>query len=90
MSPVLNIKKRNKEIVPFSVEKIENAICKAFLNITREEKRPIAKHISELVHKELEFESLTKENHIPTVEHIQDLVEKHIMEAGFFDVRSDR
>lgn len=89
MSPVLNIKKRNKEVVPFNVEKIENAICKAFVKITREEKRPIAKHISELVHKELEFEHLTKENHVPTVEHIQDLVEKHIMEAGFFDVAKE-
>ncbi len=80
------IKKRNGEMVPFEVDKIENAIKKAFISVTREEKAPVAKHIAELVAKELELEAITHEGYTPTVEHAQDLVEKHIMGAGFFDV----
>ena len=80
------IKKRNGEIVPFSADKIEIAVKKAFVSITRDEKAPVAKHISELVAKELELEALTREGYVPSVEHTQDLVEKHIMGAGFFDV----
>ncbi len=80
------IKKRNGEIVPFEVAKIESAVKKAFVSITRDEKAAVAKHISELVGKELELEAITREGYVPSVEHTQDLVEKHIMGAGFFDV----
>jgi ribonucleoside-diphosphate reductase alpha chain len=80
------IKKRNGEMVPFDVDKIERAVKKAFISVTREEKAGVAKHIAELVAKELELEAITREGYVPTVEHTQDLVEKHIMGAGFFDV----
>ena len=80
------IKKRNGEMVPFDVIKIETAVKKAFISVTREEKASVAKHIAELVAKELELEAITREGYVPTVEHTQDLVEKHIMGAGFFDV----
>ncbi len=80
------IKKRNGEIVPFEVDKIDSAVRKAFVSVTRDEKAAVAKHISELVAKELELEAITREGYVPSVEHTQDLVEKHIMGAGFFDV----
>lgn len=80
------IKKRNGDVVPFEGDKIETAVKKAFVSITRDEKAPVAKHIAELVAKELELEALTREGYVPSVEHTQDLVEKHIMGAGFFDV----
>ncbi len=80
------IKKRNGEFVPFDAEKIERAIKKAFVSVTRDEKAAVAKHITELVAKELELEAITREGYVPTVEHTQDLVEKHIMSAGFFEV----
>jgi anaerobic ribonucleoside-triphosphate reductase len=86
MAILQNIKKRNGEFVPFDGEKIERAIKKAFLSVTREEKAPVAQHIAELVAKELELEAITREGYVPTVEHTQDMVEKHIMAAGFFDV----
>jgi ribonucleoside-diphosphate reductase alpha chain len=86
MAILQTIKKRNGEIVPFDISKIETALKKAFIATTREEKAPIAKHISELVAKELELEAITREGYTPTVEHTQDIVEKHIMGAGFFDV----
>lgn len=80
------IKKRNGEVVPFEGDKIETAVKKAFVSVTRDEKAAVSKHISELVVKELELEAITKEGYVPTVEHTQDLVEKHIMGAGFFEV----
>lgn len=90
MPSITNIKKRNSEIVPFEITKIESAIKKAFDHITGDPHENIAKHISELVQKELELETMTRgEEYVPTVEHIQDLVEKHIMGAGFFDVAKE-
>jgi ribonucleoside-diphosphate reductase alpha chain len=86
MSTIQQIKKRNGDVVDFEVDKIERAIKSAFIAVTREDKAPIAKHIAELVMKELELEVMTREAYLPTVEHTQDLVEKHIMAAGFFDV----
>ncbi len=86
MTILHTIKKINGEFVPFDANKIETAVKKAFISVTREEKAGIAKHISELVAKELELEAITREGYVPTVEHTQDLVEKHIMGAGFFDV----
>jgi ribonucleoside-diphosphate reductase alpha chain len=80
------IKKRNGDVVPFEMTKIESAIKKAFVSVTREEKAEVAKHISELVAKELELEAMTRDGYVPSVEHAQDIVEKHIMGAGFFDV----
>lgn len=86
MAILQTVKKRNGDVVLFEQDKIESALKKAFISVTREEKAPIAKHITELVVKELELEILTREGYIPSVEHIQDIVEKHIMGAGFFDV----
>lgn len=86
MAILQTIKKRNGEFVPFEAEKIERAIRKAFISVTREEKPDVAKHITELVQKELELEAMTREGYVPTVEHTQDLVEKNIMAAGFFEV----
>lgn len=80
------IKKRNGEMVLFDSNKIETAVRKAFVSVTRDEKAGVAKHITELVQKELELEAITREGYVPSVEHTQDLVEKHIMGAGFFDV----
>lgn len=86
MAILQTIKKRNGEFVPFEAEKIERAIKKAFVSVTREEKADVAKHIMELVTKELELEAMTREGYVPTVEHTQDLVEKNLMSAGFFEV----
>lgn len=86
MAILQTIKKRNGEFVPFDQAKIEKAIKKAFLAVTRDEKPTVAHHIMELVTKELELEAITRDGYVPTVEHTQDLVEKHIMSAGFFDV----
>ena len=86
MSILQTVKKRNGEVVSFEQGKIESALKKAFVSVTREEKSDLCKRITELVVKEVELEVVTREDYIPSVEHIQDIVEKHIMSAGFFDV----
>ncbi|MCX6756637.1 MAG: ribonucleoside-diphosphate reductase subunit alpha [Candidatus Nomurabacteria bacterium] len=86
MSILQTVKKRNGEIVSFEQSKIESALKKAFVSVTRDEKAEICKRITELVVKEIELEFLTREEYVPSVEHLQDIVEKHIMGAGFFDV----
>ena len=80
------IKKRNGDIVPFDVSKIEKVIKKAFLAARLDENEPIAKSIAGLVRGELEFKTLANEGVTLTVEQIQDIVERHLMSAGFFDV----
>ena len=89
MALITNIKKRNSDLVPFEITKIENAVKKAFIQVTREDHADIAKQIGELVQKELELEAMGREEYIPTVEHIQDLVEKYIMAVGYFDVAKE-
>jgi ribonucleoside-diphosphate reductase alpha chain len=83
---ITQIKKRNGSLVDFRLDKIETAVKKAFLSVLHEDKSDIAKHISELVLKELELEMMTQKDYVPTVEHLQDIVEKNIARAGFFDV----
>ena len=89
MSSITNIKKRNGDLVPFEIIKIENAVKKAFIQVTREEHADIAKQISELVEKELALEAMGRDEYVPSVEHIQDLVEKYIMAVGYFDVAKE-
>lgn len=81
-----NIKKRNGDVVPFDVNKIEKVIKKAFLATRLDENPVVAKSIAGLVSSELEFRTLANDGITMTVEQIQDIVERHLMSAGFFDV----
>ncbi len=73
------IKKRNGDVVPFDVNKIEKVIKKAFLAARLDENEPIAKSIAGLVSSELEFKMLANEGVSLNVEQIQDIVERHLM-----------
>ena len=67
MSSIITvIKKRNGSTVPFELPKIEEAIRKAFIAITREDKAQVARHITLLVEKELELEAITRESYLPS------------------------
>ncbi len=83
---IINIKKRNGEISIFDKNKIANAINKAFIQATREDKMPVAEAIADIVLRELQLMSISKENFVPDVETVQDLVEKHLMVSGFLEV----
>lgn len=90
---IQNIKKRNGEVVPFVISKIQLAIEKAFLATTKDTHSDLSKHISEMVAAELALMSMNRDNleseYVPQVERVQDIVEQNIMKAGFFDVAKE-
>jgi len=75
---ISSIKKRDGREVPFSSDKIADAIEKAFtatkINKDRDECNFLAKHIEEIIE---------SENIEPTVENIQDVVERVLIESGY-------
>lgn len=77
--PIKEIRKRDGRIVPFDVEKIANAIKKAFDATYRPDNGDTAIALAREVQSILEVEG----NETPDVEHIQDIVERVLMENGF-------
>ncbi len=76
---ITKIRKRDGREVPFNIEKIANAIFKAF-SATGGRDYDTAMKLAEQVVKQLEE---NKEVEIPSVEEIQDVVEKVLIENGF-------
>jgi ribonucleoside-diphosphate reductase alpha chain len=79
---ISQVRKRTGELEVFQIEKIKNAIQKAF-EAVGEPNGSKAKQIADLVVKELEKKFAGK---IPQVEHIQDIVEETLMKKGFSKV----
>ncbi len=75
---VNTIIKRDGRQVDFDIEKIVNAIDKAFVATTQRENKEYARFLAEKVLLELEENHLEK----PSVEQIQDVVEKVLIENG--------
>ena len=86
MEKLQQIKKRNGDVVPFSKEKITQAVEKAFNANNVSGAHDIAVSITEKVLPDLIAFYGDGTRGTPTVEQTQDLVEKYIMEAGHFDV----
>lgn len=83
MQEVLQIKKRNGNVVSFEKDKIVNAVKKAFASQTisiQDEK------LSELADLAITHVHIKYQGTVPTVENIQDIVEATIMQAGYFSV----
>ena len=84
LSKIKSIRNREGEIIPFNIEKIVDAVNKAFI-ITHEGEEKDAESVAvkvfhKLVHIKEEKNDI---KFIPTVELIQDLVEAHLMDLGF-------
>ncbi|MBR5110959.1 MAG: anaerobic ribonucleoside triphosphate reductase [Clostridia bacterium] len=78
---ITSIKKRDGRVVPFDLDKIQNAVTKAFEGSGSAKGEETARAISEQVEKELENnESIGS---VPTVEEVQDTVERVLIEKGF-------
>jgi len=75
------IEKRNGEIVPFDLEKIQSALKNAVAAVELREVVDV-KNISEAIIDEMKRGSTSK---ITSVEEIQDRVEKKLMEAGHLE-----
>ena len=80
---MLNVKKRDSSIVPFELNKIENAITKAFLaerkSFTKEMVSTLALKVTS------DFNNKVVDDTI-SVEDIQDSVENVLLETGYIDV----
>ena len=79
MARIKYVIKRNGATVPFSKNRITNAIYRAAVSVGGRDKK-IAEGLSKQVVEILE--SQYKPNHYPTVEEIQDIVEKVLIENG--------
>ena len=77
--PIANIKKRDGRTVPFDLNKIAEAIKKAFNATYRPDKGDVAAALAGEVQSILELEGAE----VPEVEHIQDIVEKVLMDNGY-------
>ena len=76
---MINVKKRDGQIVEFDIQKIKDAIEKAFLALDKKYTPDILELIS------LRAAALI-ENELVTVEEIQDNVEAALIQAGYIDV----
>lgn len=79
MSTIESVKKRDGAIVPFTPQRIANAIYRAAVAVGGRDKQT-AEKLTEYVVRVLEAQ--TPEGEIPTVEQIQDAVEKVLIEEG--------
>jgi ribonucleoside-diphosphate reductase alpha chain len=84
LSKIKSIRNREGEIIPFNINKIADAVYKAFI-ITNEGEKKEAKDVATKVfHKLIQLKSKSSEkNFIPTVEMMQDLVESLLMDMGY-------
>ena len=74
--------KRDGRIVPFDMNKVENAILKG-MNTVHEGSLDDAKMVAQQVHAELIRIKRKFSNFVPTVEGIQDIVETELMRSDF-------
>ena len=79
MSKITSVVKRSGAIVPFTPERITNAIYRAAVAVGGRD-RSTAENLSQQVVQILEEK--TPLDHIPTIEEIQDIVEKVLIENG--------
>jgi uridine kinase len=79
MSKITSVVKRSGAIVPFTPERITNAIYRAAVAVGGRD-RSTAENLSQQVVQILEKKTLP--DHIPTIEEIQDIVEKVLIENG--------
>ncbi|HPD19277.1 MAG TPA: anaerobic ribonucleoside-triphosphate reductase, partial [Candidatus Goldiibacteriota bacterium] len=83
MSKIEFIHKRNGEIVPFTPEKITNAIFKSFKANNDYEKDKAEKISNQVVSI---LEAVYKNGKIPTVENVQDVVETTLINNGYIQI----
>lgn len=79
MTQLNSVIKRNGSVVPFTPDRITNAIYRAAVAVGGRDKKT-AQTLSEQVVAELQEQ--TPEGTLPTIEHIQDMVEKVLIENG--------
>ena len=85
LNKIKNVRNREGEIIPFNINKIADAVYKAFVETKEGEKKEASDVAKKIFHKltHLKAKSIDKK-FIPTVEMIQDLVEAELMDLGYY------
>ncbi len=83
LAKIKNIRNREGLVISFDLNKIIDAIYKAFLN-TDEGKEEEAKDVAKKVFKKLVDLKKKNKKLIPSVELVQDVVEAELMDLGYF------
>lgn len=85
LNKIKNVRNREGEIIPFNINKIADAVYKAFVITNEGEKKEASDVAKKIFHKltHLKAKSIDKK-FIPTVEMIQDLVEAELMDLGYY------
>lgn len=96
LNKIKNVRNREGEIIPFNINKIADAVYKAFIETKEGEKKEASDVAKKIFHKltHLKAKSIDPEGKstsygagkkfIPTVEMIQDLVEAELMDLGYY------
>ncbi len=84
LNKIKNVRNREGEIIPFDLNKIVDAVLKAFI-ITSEGGEKEAKDVAKKVFHRLTHvkEKSGEKKFVPTVEIIQDIVESELMDLGY-------
>ncbi len=83
MPILLEVKKRNGDVVRFDANKVHLALLKAFVEVNGKADESLVRTISDQVISYLEQKF---ESRIPGVEDVQNVVEQVLMEKGFFPI----
>jgi ribonucleoside-diphosphate reductase alpha chain len=86
MAEVMQIKKRNGDVVDFDLSKIERAMKKAFIAVQGGVDDTVLSDLASQIGAKVDTRF---GGSIPTVEDIQNVVEETMMEKGFFPVARD-
>ena len=79
MTKITRVTKRDGSVVPFTPERISNAIYRAAVAVGGRDRAASEALAAQVV---AQLEETTPEGEIPNIEHIQDLVEKVLIENG--------
>ena len=85
LNKIKNVRNREGEIIPFNINKIADAVYKAFV-MTNEGEKKEASDVAKKIFRKLTLlkaKSIDKK-FIPAVEMIQDLVEAELMDLGYY------
>ncbi|MCM2339427.1 MAG: ATP cone domain-containing protein [Burkholderiales bacterium] len=84
LNKIKNVRNREGEIIPFNINKIADAVYKAFIETKEGEKKEAKDVATKVFYKLIQIKSKsTDKNFTPTVEMIQDLVEALLMDMGY-------
>ncbi len=84
LNKIKNVRNREGEVIPFNINKIADAVYKAFVITAEGEKREAKDVATKVFHKLVHLKEESKDKKfIPTVEIVQDIVESELMEQGY-------